>query len=84
MKAVMWNITGYDWNAKSADDIENMVSRRVRGGNVILLHDGGHLKMGADRSRTVEATERLIKKFHAQGYSFVTVQQMLDQQRAAN
>ena len=84
MKAVMWNITGYDWNAKSADDIENTVSRRVRGGNVILLHDGGHLEMGADRSRTVEATERLIKKFHAQDYSFVTVPQMLDQQRAAN
>jgi peptidoglycan/xylan/chitin deacetylase (PgdA/CDA1 family) len=53
MKAVMWNITGYDWNAKSADDIENMVSRRVRGGNVILLHYGCQLDMGADRSRTV-------------------------------
>jgi peptidoglycan/xylan/chitin deacetylase (PgdA/CDA1 family) len=82
MKPVMWNITGYDWNAKSADDIENMVSRRVRGGNVILLHDGGHLEMGADRSRTVEATERLITKFHAQGYSFVTIPQMLDQNLA--
>ena len=82
MKAIMWNITGYDWNAKSADDIENMVSRRVRGGNVILLHDGGHLEMGEDRSRTVEATERLITKLHAQGYSFVTIPQMLDQNLA--
>lgn len=79
MTPIMWNITGYDWNAQSADDIENKVSRRVRGGNVILLHDGGHLEMGADRSRTVEATERLITKFHAQGYSFVTIPQMLDQ-----
>ena len=74
---VMWNITGFDWNAPSAEHIENKVTRRVRGGNVILLHDGGHLQMGADRSRTVIATDHLIARYKAEGYEFVTVPEML-------
>ena len=52
LEPVMWNVTGYDWNASSVEAIEMKVSRRIRGGNVILLHDGGHLGMGADRSKT--------------------------------
>ena len=49
LEPVMWNVTGYDWNASSVEAIETKVYRRIRGGNVILLHDGGHLGMGADR-----------------------------------
>ena len=63
-------------NAKSADDIERKVSRRVAGGDVILLHDGGHLAMGADRSKTVEATKRFLEKYRAEGYSFKTISEM--------
>ncbi len=74
---VMWNVTGYDWNAPPAEYIEGKVTRRVRGGNVILLHDGGHLQIGADRSATVLATERLIIRYKAEGYEFVTIPEMM-------
>jgi peptidoglycan-N-acetylglucosamine deacetylase len=74
---VMWNVTGYDWNAPSVEHIERKVTRRVRGGDVILLHDGGHLQMGADRSRTVTATDHLIARCKAEGYEFVTIPQMM-------
>jgi peptidoglycan/xylan/chitin deacetylase (PgdA/CDA1 family) len=77
LEPVMWNVTGYDWNAPPAELIENKVTRRVRGGNVILLHDGGHLKMGADRGGTVIATDRLITRYKAEGYQFVTVPEMM-------
>lgn len=73
---VMWNITGYDWNAKTADAIEQKIVPKVRGGDVVLLHDGGHLQFGADRSFTVQATDRLISRFHNEGYEFVTISQM--------
>ena len=73
----MWNVTGYDWDAQSADDIERKVVRRVRGGDVILLHDGGHKEFGADRSRTVEASDRLISRYKSEGYEFVTVSEMM-------
>ena len=77
LEPIMWNVTGYDWNPQSADYIEQKVRRRVRGGDIVLLHDGGHAVFGADRSRTVEATERLIARYLSDGYEFVTVPTML-------
>jgi peptidoglycan/xylan/chitin deacetylase (PgdA/CDA1 family) len=77
LKTVMWNVTGYDWDPQSADDIERKVIRQVDGGNVILLHDGGHKEFGAYRSRTVEASERLISRYKSEGYEFVTVPEMM-------
>jgi peptidoglycan-N-acetylglucosamine deacetylase len=72
-ETVMWNVTGYDWNAPLASEIEKKVIRQMRGGDVILLHDGGHRAMGADRAQTVIATDNLIGRFKDQGYEFVTV-----------
>ncbi len=77
LSTVMWNVTGYDWNAPPAAEIESKVSRRVRGGDVILLHDGGHRAMGADRAQTVMATDNLIRRYKDQGYEFVTVLEMM-------
>jgi peptidoglycan-N-acetylglucosamine deacetylase len=74
---IMWNITGYDWNAPPAAEIERKVSKQVRGGDVVLLHDGGHIQMGADRSQTVIATDHLIARYKAEGYEFVTIPQMM-------
>ena len=77
LEPVMWNVTGYDWNAPPASAIERKVSKQIRGGNVILLHDGGHKQMGADRSQTVQATDHLIKRYKQEGYSFVTIPEMM-------
>ena len=76
LQPVMWNVTGYDWNAPPATVIENKVARQMRGGDVILLHDGGHRTMGADRAQTVIATDNLIRRYRDQGYEFVTVDEM--------
>jgi peptidoglycan/xylan/chitin deacetylase (PgdA/CDA1 family) len=75
---VMWNVTGYDWNAPPAAAIERKVAKQIRGGDVILLHDGGHKQMGADRSQTVIATDHLIARYKSEGYGFVTIPQMMD------
>ena len=77
MQPVMWNVTGYDWNAPPSAVIERKVSRQIRGGDVILLHDGGHKQMGADRSQTVAATDDLVSRYKSEGYEFVTIPQML-------
>ncbi len=77
LQPIMWNVTGYDWNAPPASVIEEKVSRRIRGGNIILLHDGGHKELGADRSQTVQATDALIKRYKEEGYEFATIPQML-------
>jgi len=77
LEPVMWNVTGYDWNAPPAKKIEHKVAKQIRGGDVILLHDGGHKQMGADRSQTVIATDHLIVRYKTEGYEFVTIPQMM-------
>jgi len=72
LQTVMWNVTGYDWNAPPAAVIEEKVARQIRGGDVILLHDGGHRAMGSNRAQTVIATESLIRRYLDRGYEFVT------------
>jgi peptidoglycan/xylan/chitin deacetylase (PgdA/CDA1 family) len=78
LEPVMWNVTGWDWKTTSADYVEQKVSKQVRGGNVILLHDGSHVAMGLDRSHTVVATDRVITKYKAEGFEFVTIPEMMN------
>lgn len=83
MTPVMWNVTGYDWRANCAADISQEVTRQLRGGDVILLHDGGHKHIGVDRSYTVQAVDDLIRRYKAEGYAFRTVSEMMSAQKDA-
>ena len=73
LEPVMWSVTGFDWNAPPAEYIERKVRRRICGGDVVLLHDGGHRNFGADRSNTVKAVDHLVARYKAEGYEFVTI-----------
>lgn len=75
LQPAMWNVTGFDWNAPPAEYIEHKVRRRIRGGSVVLLHDGGHTALGADRSNTVKAVDTLVGRYKAEGYEFVSIPQ---------
>lgn len=77
LEPVMWSITCYDWKATSPERIEKHVKRQLRGGDVILLHDGGHVEMGVNRGHTVAATDRLVAKYKSEGYDFVTIPEMM-------
>ena len=76
LEPIMWRVSGHDWKATSAEAIEQRVVRDVRGGDVILMHDGGHERMGVDRSHTVRATDNLIRRYKDQGLEFVKVPEM--------
>lgn len=78
---VMWNITGYDWKAPSPEFIERKVAPKIHGGDVVLLHDGGHAAFGTDRSATVKAVDRLVTRFIAEGHQFVTIPQLMGARR---
>ena len=76
---VQWNAMGNDWAPIGADRVLHNVQRGLesvreggRGAN-ILLHDGYDQRMGADRSATVQATDRLIAQLKPSGSRFVTV-----------
>lgn len=74
---IMWRVTCYDWSATSSESIERNASRQIKGGDVILLHDGGHKAFGADRSLTVKATSTLLSEYREKGYSFASVPEMM-------
>lgn len=77
LEPVMWNIAGWDWKGKPAEYVERKVRQKIRGGDVILLHDGSHAEFGADRSQTVLATDHLIARNKAEGYEFLTIPEMM-------
>lgn len=78
---VMWSATCFDWKEKTAEAIAGFAGDDIDKsgfGSVVLLHDGDHLEMGADRGLTVRATELILNKYGERGYKFVTIPQMLD------
>jgi len=77
LEPILWSVTGYDWTAPPSEVIERKVASQVRGGDIILLHDGGHKQMGADRSQTLIATDHLVARYQSEGFEFVTIPQMM-------
>ncbi|MGH9677392.1 MAG: polysaccharide deacetylase family protein, partial [Candidatus Acidiferrum sp.] len=76
---ILWSVTCFDWKDTSTDRIERHALRQIKGGDVVLLHDGGHGQMCTDRSPTVEATGLLIRRYKDQGFAFVTIPEMMKQ-----
>jgi peptidoglycan-N-acetylglucosamine deacetylase len=77
---VMWNAMGFDWRANTtagqiAAHLERGIARNQRGGrgSNLLLHDGGHLAMGADRSQSVEATRLILERYPPGKIHYATV-----------
>jgi peptidoglycan/xylan/chitin deacetylase (PgdA/CDA1 family) len=77
LEPILWNVTSWDWETPPAEKIVQTCVRKMRGGDVVLLHDGGHRAFGADRSQTVLATNLLIERYKAEGHEFVTIPQMM-------
>ena len=79
---VMWSVTCFDWEVPTPEGVEEraikQITRQKDRGKIVLLHDGGHLQMGADRGHTVTATDRLIQRYKAENYRFVTVPEFAD------
>ncbi len=74
---VMWNVTCYDWRPIPAEKIVGHAERQMRGGDIILLHDGGFKAMGADRSQSVVASNSIIERCRDRGRQFLTISQMM-------
>ena len=77
LEPVMWNVTSYDWRIPPAAKIVETCLHQMRGGDVILMHDGSHHGMGADRSQTVLATDQLIARWKSEGYDSRTIPRMM-------
>lgn len=69
---IQWNIDTVDWKGVSSTAITDKVVNNIVPGSIILMHTG------AGASGTPGALPSMITKLKAKGYSFVTVQQLLN------
>jgi len=72
-RIAMWSVTGYDWTPQPPDRLIGRLGR-VRGGDIVLLHDGWHGGLGADRRHTVEALAHWLPRWVDQGLRLAAVE----------
>ena len=71
-RIVMWSVSGRDWATRCSEQVINHL-RRVKGGDIVLLHDGDHRAMRGDRMHTVAALEYWLPRWTEAGYQFVSL-----------
>ncbi len=69
------NVWSWDWTTQNPHRITETVLKKIlsstRAGSIIVLHDGKAENKNANRSGTIEATDRIITALKQDGYQFV-------------
>lgn len=66
---VMWTIDTLDWTTENVDRIVDQVVKNAEENDIILMHDS--------YKSTVQAVERIITLLEADGFEFVTVDEVI-------
>ena len=72
LTTIIWNDEARDWTTPGISVISSRILGLAGNGAIILLHDGG-----GNRSQTVAALPTIITSLRHQGYTFVTLPQMI-------
>lgn len=83
-KTVLWSLNSKDWVTFDDKYILWHLTRRIQPGDIILFHDSGgvFLTEGGDRSETVKTIPQLVGRMKDKGYTFVTISELLNAERA--
>lgn len=76
LEVVNWSVIPRDWTNPGVETIVQRVLENVQPGAIVLLHDGDSPAKKSSRAQTVAALPLIIDGLRAQGYRFVTVQQL--------
>jgi peptidoglycan-N-acetylglucosamine deacetylase len=72
MLMVLWTVDSQDYHRPGVQQIVARVVGGARPGAIMLLHDGG-----GDRSQTVDAIPKIVKRLRAKHYHLVTLPRLL-------
>ncbi len=75
-KVIDWSVDTRDWAGVPVATIMDNVHKEVKPGGIILEHCAGG--KGEDLNNTVQALPQIIAYLRANGYTFVTVPQMIN------
>jgi len=73
---IMWNVDSLDWKSKNETAILTEIQHQVRNGSIVLMHD--------IHGATVNALPKIIEYLKDQGYTFVTVPELLNSRLKAH
>jgi len=68
MNVIFWDVDPMDWYYKDTDTVVNNVLNDTKNGDIILLHD--------IHKTSVDAADIIIEKLMAEGYIFLTVDEL--------
>ncbi|WP_258112880.1 polysaccharide deacetylase family protein [Alicyclobacillus sp. SP_1] len=71
-RIVLWSVDSRDWENPPVSRLIQRVLKHTKPGAILLFHD-----QGGDRTVTIQALYRLLPSLEAEGYSFVTVSQLV-------
>lgn len=69
LTTVLWSVDSLDWKLKNTNQIVKRVKKNVSDGDIILMHD--------IFPTSLKAALQIIDELQAQGYTFVTVEELL-------
>ncbi len=69
---VMWSKWARDWNAQPCAPVIRRLEN-VKGGDILLLHDGDHRDPRGDRRHTIDALAHWLPRWKDAGLHFVTL-----------
>lgn len=76
LKIILWTVEAFDWRKNnSSANIENILLKRIKDKDIIVLHDSGGAK-GAPNN-TLGALETTIPKLKVLGFNFITIDEMI-------
>ncbi len=70
------DVVAGDWKTQDAMKLQSKVLKKVKPGSIVVLHDGG-----GDRRGTIAAVSAIIDALREQGFSFLTVGELLELRR---
>jgi peptidoglycan/xylan/chitin deacetylase (PgdA/CDA1 family) len=77
VRVVMWSKICRDWKAQPPqrliEKLANVAQTARPRGDIVLLHDGDHRTLGADRQHVVAALEHWLPRWRDAGMEFVTM-----------
>ena len=77
LTAVNWSVIPRDWTNPGVSVIVDRIMEQMHPGAIILMHDGDSPKYVASREETIQAVSVIIDKLCAEGYNFVTVNELM-------
>jgi len=77
-EAIQWSTDSLDWMNPGVNSIIERVSQKAHPGDIILMHASDTCK------QTAQALPVIIDSLQEQGYKFVTVSELLAEDKAAN